>query len=240
MLPEQLNSVSQLVDKVEGLGATSQLLFRGQDCDAPLLPKIARDDPTRDTTELERNMIRELKRRTARHPTLLGVDDWDALVVAQHHGMATRLLDWTTNPLIALWFAVSGQEPAADAYVFLLPVSDENLLQRDVETDPFATKATRIFKPSVNNERLSAQAGWFTAHNYSTKAGKFYDLHGNDKMGHSIQRQVVPGIKKKDILKSLDRVGVNQESIFPGLEGNCKYIDWYFRCETSRRRGPDR
>jgi len=35
------------------------------------------------------------------------VDEWEWLVWAQHYGMKTRLLDWTSNPLTALWFACS-------------------------------------------------------------------------------------------------------------------------------------
>lgn len=226
---QYVEAVGQLVDEAATLAATRQVLFRGQDCDKPLLPKIARANPSTDTTDLERKMLGELKRRTARSPALLGADDWDALVVAQHYGMATRLLDWTTNPLIALWFAASDGRETSDGYVFLLPIDDADLLRRDVETDPFSTRATRIFKPSVNNERLSAQAGWFTAHKYSTKSGRFFDLHHNAKLKHRVLMKGVHGRDKKSFLRALDKVGVNQESLFPGLEGTCKYVDWHFR-----------
>lgn len=229
-MPNQyITAVGQLVDEAAAIGTSSQVLFRGQDCNKALLPKIARPDPTRDTTELERSMLKELKRRTARNPNVLGMDDWDALVVAQHYGMATRLLDWTTNPLIALWFAISDGKPDSDGYIYLLPVADEDLLKRDVEPDPFTTKATRIFKPSVNNERLSAQSGWFTAHKYSTKSGKFFDLHHNVRLKRRVLMKGVRGKDKVAFLRALDRVGVNQESLFPGLEGTCRYIDWHFR-----------
>jgi FRG domain len=226
---QYVEGVGKLVDEAEYLGRKGQVLFRGQDCNEPLLPKIARADSTRNTTELERSMLQELKRRTARDPGILGVDEWDALVVAQHYGMATRLLDWTTNPLIALWFAVADQEEASDGYIYLLPIDDSLLLDREVESDPFATRATRIFKPSVNNERLSAQSGRFTAHMYSTKSKGFIDLHKNKNLKHRVLMRGIHGEDKKQFLNALDRVGINYESLFPGLEGTCRYVDWHFR-----------
>jgi hypothetical protein len=223
-----IEGVGQLVEEAEKLAGEGQILFRGQGSDKPLLPKIARNNPQSDTTELERKMLHELKRRTARDPSVLGKDDWDALVVAQHYGMATRLLDWTTNPLIALWFAISNRKIESDSYVFILPVSDDLLLDRNKESDPFATKTTRLFKPSINNQRLSAQAGWFTAHRFNKSTGKFVDLHHNTRMKRKVLMRKVHGKDKPAFLKALDRVGINQESLFPGLEGTCLYIDWQF------------
>ena len=228
-----INSVAQLIDETEKLSRIGLLLFRGQDCNAPLLPKIARDDCSVDTTDLEKGMLAELKRRTARNPTSLGCDDWDALVVAQHFGMATRLLDWTSNPLIALWFAIAQHETQNDGYIFLMPVSDDIILDRVKNPSPFRTGGTRVFRPSVNNDRLSVQAGWFTAHVHSRKSGKFVDLRQNTSLKHCPRMKRVRATDKLPFLKTLDRLGINQESLFPGLEGTCRYVDWSFR--TARK-----
>jgi hypothetical protein len=142
-------------------------------------------------------------------------------------------LDWTTNPLIALWFAIADQKVERESYIYLLPVDEEMFLDRDVEGDPFATRLTRVFKPSINNERLSAQAGWFTAYNYSAKERKFIDLHRDKSLKHKVLVKGIRGKDKRRFLTTLDQVGINQESLFPGLEGTCRYVDWQFRYRVS-------
>lgn len=159
-------SVEELVASTESLVRDSEnyVLFRGQSNNNPLLPKVARNNPNKDTTKLEIKMIKEFRRRLARERDIAAMDDWDILVYAQHHGLSTRLLDWTTNPLFALWFACSDYKSSSDGYIFLLSAQDEALLDTSVEKDPFKIKKTYIVKPNVNNSRIRAQSGWFTVH----------------------------------------------------------------------------
>ena len=225
---QMLNSVLDLISTVEPLGHDVQIIFRGQNCDDALLPKVTRKDPTHNTADQERKMLEELKRRSAQDPNLIGRDDWDCLVYAQHYGMATRLLDWTTNPLVALWFAVIDQNEKQDGYVYLLFADDELLVDKQKEPDPFAIAKTRVFKPNINNPRIAAQSGWFTVHRFSARSGKFVDLHENKDLKQRVLMKGVSGNKKRDILKSLDKLGVNHESVFPGIEGTCRHMNWFF------------
>jgi hypothetical protein len=200
-------------------------LFRGQARHGNLVPKVARVDLSTDTSQFEREMLAELRRIGGAFLSDAHNNDWELLVVAQHFGMATRLLDWTSNPMAALWFAASSHQ-AGDCYVYRL-VADSHVTP-DHDKGPFDQTKTRVFRPRLNNPRIVAQDGWFTAHRFSKKSGRFVPLEKNPDIHPHITEFVIPAAARKGILRSLDRHGISSRTLFPDLEGLCRYITWKF------------
>lgn len=164
-LSQYLNFIEKHYDQYDNFDA---ILFRGQREDWPLLPKIARLEYRSGKTvlEAESDMVSSFKRRSLPFLESTPETDFDWLAIAQHFGMATRLLDWTTNPLAALWFAV--KKPAInsnDGVVWIFTPALEDHVSSDNKS-PFMIRGTRTYKPKHINRRIVAQNGWFTIHQY--------------------------------------------------------------------------
>jgi len=222
---------TDIVDSLEKylsiLPATTNdvILCRGQSAKKKLLPSIARENPKRDTTDQEKIMLSELRRRGA---MLIdrGLDDWELMILAQHFGMKTRLLDWTSNPLAALWFACINLDTKSSSYVYLLKPDKADFLDKVKHTSPFSASRTLVLKPTLNNPRIVAQNGWFTAHIFSKTPKKWVALNLNNLMHKKITQLEIPGNKKHVLLSKLDTFGMNSSSLFPGIEGVCRHINW--------------
>lgn len=220
----EVNEIKSLAEFIEAVEIAplfgNKVLFRGQSVKRNLLPNIAREDHTADTTKLEKEALEQMRLIGSSFLSLRDDDDWYAIVKAQHHGLKTRCLDWTSNPMVALWFACANSLDL-DSYVYMLVADNAALPDRD--KSPFEQKHVCILQPTFESSRVSAQHGWLTVHNYSN--GQFQPLELTEGQDLFLYEYEIPKQYKIALLNSLDRCGINQSTIFPDLDGLCGYLN---------------
>lgn len=221
----QIQSVSQYVKLIERECDGDHVLFRGQSEDRKLLPKLMRLRCKTNIVEAEQDMFAEFHRRALPLLQSRPETEWDWLALAQHHGMATRLLDWTINPLAALWFTVERPPTprSRGGVIWFFTANTEDFVE-DEKSSPFSIKQVKVFRPRHVTRRIVAQSGWFTAHPVTGNAPQTLDR--NSRFAKRLRKLKVPTKAFSDIRRDLDRFGVNAAAIFGDIEGLCRRLEW--------------
>jgi len=238
-----IESVPDLLAALEDLAVgDNRHWFRGHgDTSWRLLPKLSRIGKP----EAEPLLIKRFKQDA---PLLVDRipsddDDWEWLFLMQHHGVPTRLLDWTENPLVGLYFAVNAESHAhTDGCLWCLDPMGLNEAARYQPTFgadiPLigSDEHLKLYSPqSVRGQsdtevmpiaalgmrgfsRISAQAGVFTIGHY--RPVPIEDVDGGAHVG----RLVVPAQAKPAILKQLEVLGFSEKTLFPDLTSLAKHV----------------
>jgi hypothetical protein len=217
----------------------------------PLLPKLYRPkSKIKDLLSAEDEIREEFVRRAPGLTTYKPANAWEWYFLMQHYGAPTRLLDWTENPQIGLYFAVKDTDGLHDAAVWVLdpwwlnelvlgkdysevlPAGSPGLSQADVARyqpwlpDRFDAKAKLTTKlpvaiyPTQFDRRIAAQRSCFTVH--GRNRARLNEIF--PKPTDHLARIVIPSYATDDIRGELDDYGIDEAVIYPDLEGLGKSV----------------
>jgi hypothetical protein len=207
----QVNSLAELVSIFEG--DPIDTVYRGEpEVPTPLISKIGRISPPKrpHVTITEEKMFSAFCARAPRYLEFSPSNKLEWLAAAQHHWLPTRLLDWTESPLVAAFFAV--RRPGNG---FVYSTRGVEYLD-DLNADPFTLPGPRLIRIPARFDRIHHQLGLFSINP---------NVVAPFEIGYMRKIRVPAGIRKL-FLDAFCKLGITDETLFPGLDGLARYVSW--------------
>lgn len=226
-ISDVLNVVTRFTDEADG-----ELMFRGQSRDWPLLPAIGRfpcHHHAQNWRAFHERVIERFLRAGAPYFATAPSSDVERWVIAQHHGLPTRLLDTALNPLKAVHFAVS--DPREDQHDGVLWLFSYNGWREDLDEKyrNFWDSEITPFLPAQIHPRLTAQEGAFVCYPLPENADPLPAL---DQLPSSYRgaeeirchKFMIPAASKSLLRFEIRMLGARHSLLFPDLDGVAREI----------------
>jgi hypothetical protein len=249
LIKHSITSVSEYISYIEKISEENNLWFRGVPSSEHLpVPGIIWKGLLQHEGDLEHSFLEAYKSYTNNAV----LNSWEIFSLMQHHGLPTRLLDWTESALVALYFSLSsdyGSKQSSTVWA-MNPFSLNHL----------SLKKRRLFCPAVMNNRIVTSSDLINLDNYlppnlkgepnmhipqlpiAIKANNYsrrisaqkgcFTVHGtNESPINEIMDNEFMMIKvcskpdsRKRMLNVLSDLGIDEESIYQDLDSLCRKL----------------
>jgi hypothetical protein len=199
--------------------------------------------------ELEREILRDFRMLAAEFIPPKNVSDWEWLIHAHQNGIPTRIMDWSGNPLAALFQAVESMSTDSHGKVWVfnpwmfnematgllyVPMIDSEHADSYVVnlTDPKAFTTPKAewpmaFRPYRNVRSYNTQGTYYTIHGFKPDPLEAYRPLLR-KPTAFVNFMLIDADRKKAILKELYAMNITRSMLIPGLTGLCRTLTYRY------------